>query len=371
MSTKKDKAKGKAKTKRSTAEEIASATATGLETIGVIRPASDGIPPFHPLADVDPLIDGADYAALVENIRVRGLRERVVLYQGKILDGRNRARACAEAGVDLLFTEMSFGSDADATAYLDSANLHRRHLTLEQKNGRIAARLKASPTTSDRQIAKQTGASHTHVTKKRRELEKTGDVATVATSTDTKGRQQPRRRSKSATAKTATATYASRATKPAEQSVSAGAGLDLSPELAAYVAADKAWKLGEPEPITPALQDGASAGEDVRLRARVGELNDEVRRLEIKANGLEAENSELARAVEIVQGTIEPEDVGRALWVLISFGRIKLQDFVVSDIEALNPTDILELAKNLTDIAGDIKREKRKAAKAKPEAATS
>jgi ParB-like chromosome segregation protein Spo0J len=160
------------------------------------RARKTAIPEFHPLADIDPLIDGADYASLIEDIRKHGLREPIVLYQGKILDGRNRARACAEADVDLLFVEKTFTSDADAVAFLDSANLHRRHLTPKQKRQRIAARLKANPALSDRRVAKETGASHPHVAKVRCELEESGDVETVSTSTDTKGRQQPRRRSK-------------------------------------------------------------------------------------------------------------------------------------------------------------------------------
>jgi hypothetical protein len=52
--------------------------------------------------------------------------------------------------------------------------------------------LKASPEKSDRQLAKLTGVSQPHVGKVRRSLEQTGDVETVSTSTDTKGRKQPR-----------------------------------------------------------------------------------------------------------------------------------------------------------------------------------
>ena len=113
-------------------------------------------------------MDGGDYAALVEDIRTHGLREPLVLYRGQILDGRNRARACAEAGVDLAWREMAFVDDAAAAAFVDSINLHRRHLTPEQKNARIATRLKANPAASDRQVAKQTRTSHPRVARVRR-----------------------------------------------------------------------------------------------------------------------------------------------------------------------------------------------------------
>ena len=129
--------------------------------------------------------------------------------------------------------------------------------------------------------------------------------------------------------------------------------------------------------VSPALQDGASAGEDARLRARIDELNTEVRRLEIKVSGLEVENNEQRleigqlKSVAVELGTststiINAADIGGALAILVNFGRIKLQDFIVADIETLDPIDILELANNLTDIANDIKKEKAKRKAAKP-----
>lgn len=49
---------------------------------------------FHPIANLFPLMTGDEYLALVEDIRANGLLEPVVLYEGKILDGRNRYNAC-------------------------------------------------------------------------------------------------------------------------------------------------------------------------------------------------------------------------------------------------------------------------------------
>ena len=51
---------------------------------------------FHPLANWFPLIEGEEFSRrVVEDIRTRGLMNPIILYQGKIIDGRNRYRAAA------------------------------------------------------------------------------------------------------------------------------------------------------------------------------------------------------------------------------------------------------------------------------------
>jgi ParB-like chromosome segregation protein Spo0J len=169
--------------------------------------------PFHPLADMFPLLEGKDFDDLVEDIKKNGLREKIDLYQGKIADGRNRYRALLRLGVDpsvepdkyfrkAIYTHTIGGeiapheqtNDDRVRAYIISRNIHRRHLTAEQKRDLIAKLLIADPGKSDRLVAKQAGVSNTHVGKLRKELEKSGDVSTVDTRTDTKGRKQPARK---------------------------------------------------------------------------------------------------------------------------------------------------------------------------------
>jgi hypothetical protein len=81
---------------------------------------------FHPLADAFPLIEGDDFAGFVENIRKHGQREPITLYEGKILDGRNRYRACIEAGIKPVCGTFD-GTFDEARDFVISANFHRRH----------------------------------------------------------------------------------------------------------------------------------------------------------------------------------------------------------------------------------------------------
>jgi len=119
----------------------------------------------YPLADLVPTMTGGEQLYdLVEDIKKHGLRHPIILYKGKILDGRHRYEACLTAGVKprTVDGDKYFGieDDAAAVAYVISANIHRRHLTAEQKRELIAKLIKASPEKSDRTIAGELGVSH-------------------------------------------------------------------------------------------------------------------------------------------------------------------------------------------------------------------
>ena len=92
---------------------------------------------FHPLSQIFPLIEGAEFDELVEDIRAHGVREPIWTYDGQILDGRNRYRASAAAGADCPIREY-FGDDP--AAFVISLNLKRRHLN-ESQRAMVAARL--------------------------------------------------------------------------------------------------------------------------------------------------------------------------------------------------------------------------------------
>lgn len=84
----------------------------------------------HPLADLFPMVSDVDLQQLADDIALRGQEEPIVFYEGKVLDGRNRLKACELAGVEPL--TMEYGG-TDPLGFVLSHNLHRRHLTESQR----------------------------------------------------------------------------------------------------------------------------------------------------------------------------------------------------------------------------------------------
>jgi hypothetical protein len=71
---------------------------------------------FHPLANFFPLLEDAELQALADDIREKEQKESIKLFNGKILDGRNRYRACWLASVKPWFEDIS--GEPDPLAYV-------------------------------------------------------------------------------------------------------------------------------------------------------------------------------------------------------------------------------------------------------------
>jgi ParB-like nuclease domain len=198
----------------------------------------------HPAADLFPLLSEAELKELADDIKKNGLQSPIVLCRSEddkryLLDGRNRLDALAVLGwlspprprmpcervemynFRLRFYPFEINEEAlsgglvtnktalqycgwvgdDLYSVILSLNVHRRHLTREQKRELIAKVLKANPDKSNRHIASITKSDHKTVGKVRAEKEGRGEIPHVKARTDTKGRKQSASRKPKATVK--------------------------------------------------------------------------------------------------------------------------------------------------------------------------
>jgi len=85
----------------------------------------------HPAATIFPMMTEEEYEGLKQDIKDNGQEDPIMLWRGKVLDGRNRLLACEELGRIPQVAKLS--DDTDPWKYVLSHNLHRRHLTTSQR----------------------------------------------------------------------------------------------------------------------------------------------------------------------------------------------------------------------------------------------
>lgn len=123
---------------------------------------------IHEYAALFPAATDAELQEMAEDIRQRGLLCPIITLAGKVLDGRNRLKACEMAEVTPRFQKYT---GADPLADVVSWNLKRRHLTPSQQAG-IGADVanirhgenqwtgkSAAPQTTQAEAAKMVGVS--------------------------------------------------------------------------------------------------------------------------------------------------------------------------------------------------------------------
>lgn len=96
---------------------------------------------IHPAADALPMLEDDAAASLLADVKAHGLRERIKIWIDRaretlwLVDGRNRTRAAAAAGLkcDSVVEWVSFDDDAEVARYVFSLNLERRHLNSSQR----------------------------------------------------------------------------------------------------------------------------------------------------------------------------------------------------------------------------------------------
>ena len=161
---------------------------------------------YHPAALLLPEMSEQEYRELVEDIREHGQREPISKDRdGLILDGRHRWRACQELGIEpriIRHVPPLEGAELEAwkVAFVISRNVHRRHLTTQQRAaiGAELAKMKSGARTdlassdamSDAQAAKLMKVSEPSIERAKRRM-RTDPIAHAKAKAGTLPRKQP------------------------------------------------------------------------------------------------------------------------------------------------------------------------------------
>ena len=84
---------------------------------------------FHEAANIFPMMEPSAFREFKADLEEHGVLEPAKILDGKVLDGRNRYRACLELGIKLPTVPVETD---DPVAYVVSQNACRRHLTPSQ-----------------------------------------------------------------------------------------------------------------------------------------------------------------------------------------------------------------------------------------------
>jgi ParB-like chromosome segregation protein Spo0J len=115
---------------------------------------------FRSLANIFPLIEDEEFDAFVDMFKKQGLLQPLVLYQGMILEGRNRYRAGQKLGQKFTAKDFTEFTGKNPYEFVIAANVHRRHLTTDQKRTLAVRLIRERPNESDRKIALLLGMSN-------------------------------------------------------------------------------------------------------------------------------------------------------------------------------------------------------------------
>jgi ParB/RepB/Spo0J family partition protein len=158
-----------------------------------------------PYIDALPPLSPEERAELQADIAQHGVMVPVLVTEAdEVLDGHNRLTIAAELGLTAVPVQVVRGlSESQKRDRAEDLNLHRRHLTRDQKREVIARRLKSDPARSNNAIATELKVSDTTVAKVRAELESTSQIGKLVA---TRGRDGKTRRRRGAIGQPARAT---------------------------------------------------------------------------------------------------------------------------------------------------------------------
>jgi ParB-like chromosome segregation protein Spo0J len=81
-------------------------------------------------------MDDSEFTDLLESMKRNGQLEPIVTYEGRILDGRHRYKACNLLELEPRLKELETGTDP--VEFTNSMNVARRHLTISERSAMAA-----------------------------------------------------------------------------------------------------------------------------------------------------------------------------------------------------------------------------------------
>ena len=162
-----------------------------------------------------PPLSTEEYSELEASIKEHGIQVPILIDEdGVVIDGHHRQKIAQELGIRCPKRQATDKTESEKRTLALSLNVHRRHLTREEKRALIAESIKADPQLSDREHGRRLGISKNTAASVRDDLEAGGQIDHLEYRENPQGRPQP-------------------ATKPAPKSdAELLAGAEWSPEAA-------------------------------------------------------------------------------------------------------------------------------------------
>ena len=78
----------------------------------------------HPAANLFPMMNDDEYAALVADIHQHGQRDPIWTLDGQIIDGRNRWSACRDLGIQATMADMDAALKKEWASVFEQGKIH-------------------------------------------------------------------------------------------------------------------------------------------------------------------------------------------------------------------------------------------------------
>ena len=89
--------------------------------------------PLDPCVELFPAMNSDEFNALKKSIQRNGQSEPILLFHGKVVDGRHRLKACQELGIEPKVETLSVKNYEQAKSMAFARNINRRNLTTGQR----------------------------------------------------------------------------------------------------------------------------------------------------------------------------------------------------------------------------------------------